>query len=40
MTQKAEVSAVIAKLKARTNKCHTEVVTQAQKRSQNGDQRF
>ena len=30
----------MAKLKARTNKCSTEVVTQAQKWSQNGDQCF
>ena len=40
MTQKAEVSAVMSKLKVRTDKCNTEVVTQAQKRSQNGDQRL
>ena len=38
MTQKAEVSLVMAKLKARTDEHNTEVVTQAQQRSQNGDQ--
>ena len=38
VTKKAEVSAVMAKLKVRTDKCNTEVVTQAQKRLQNGDQ--
>ena len=37
MTRKAEVSAVMTKLKVRTDKCNAEVATQAQKESQNGD---
>ena len=37
-TQKAEVSVFMAKLKAHTDKYNIEVVTQAPRRSQNGDQ--
>ena len=38
VTQKAEVSAVMGKLKVRTDNCNVEAVKQAQERSQNGDQ--
>ena len=37
MTRKAKVSAVMTKLKVRTDKCKTEVAKQSQKESQNGD---